>query len=61
MFPFRIDLMLVSGDLTKMPMDLSLPQTEVEKFEKDFTGVLSALGPLCPHIVYIPGNVSWDT
>lgn len=50
--------MLVSGDLTEMPMDHSLPHKEVERFEKDFTGVLSALGPLCPHMVYIPGNVS---
>ena len=54
-------MVLVSGDLTEMPMDPSLPHSEVEKFEKDFTGILSALGSLCHHIVYIPGNVSWGT
>ena len=60
-YPFRIDLVLLSGDVTEMPMDHSLPQEEVEKFEKDFTRVLSSLGPLCPHLVYIPGNVSCGT
>ena len=62
MFLHRIDLVLLSGDLSNMPMELGAePDTPTEAFrqyEEEFNNVVKAIESINSNVYYIPGNVS---
>ena len=58
----RIDLVLLSGDMSNMPMELGAePDTPTEAFrqyEEEFNNVVKAIESINSNMYYIPGNVS---
>ena len=59
---FRIELILLSGDLATMPMEYGLdPSEEAEIFNpsyyEDFEKVVEAVSRINSNVYYIPGNV----
>ena len=59
---FRIELILLSGDLTTMPMEYGLDASEEAEifnpsFYEDFEKVVEAVSRINSNVYYIPGNV----
>lgn len=60
MSPCRVDVVVLSGDLANIPMELQLTSTDEElaKHHQDLTRVVKQFVPLAKQVFYIPGNVS---
>ena len=61
LFPPSVDIMLLSGDIANMPMELGAdpnsPKEELERYRRDLQDVVAASSRICSNLYYIPGNV----
>ena len=53
----RIDIVLLSGDIADMPMDVNADQKENEKYHGHLDQVVGTFTAINSNIYYIPGNV----
>ena len=53
----EVDFVLVSGDISTMPMSIDLSDFEaLSKYEHSIVQLLTEVYKICPNVVYIPGN-----
>ena len=52
----HIDSVLVSGDITTIPVELGHEIDKLSKYDQSIVEMLNALYKICPTVVYIPGN-----
>lgn len=63
---YRVDLVLLSGDIADMPMDYGYDESDTakkfkESYYEDLHKVVEAIANINDRVYYIPGNVSTST
>lgn len=53
----KLDVILVSGDIANAPMDWTLSDEQLRKYQSDLEAVIDSLSQVKSNVYYIPGNV----
>lgn len=53
----KLDIILVSGDIANGPMDWTLSDEQLKKYQSDLETVIDSLSQVKSNVYYIPGNV----
>lgn len=53
----KLDVILVSGDIANAPMDWTLSDEQLKKYQTDLEAVIDSLSQIKSNVYYIPGNV----